>query len=115
MKVEASSPDSYIGSVAGGPQKAAEKPTAGAETAAASGAAAAATATPQSGVTVTLSSSASAALSGGSSEVFNAEKVEAMKQSIADGSFKVNAEAIADKMLSNAAEMLSASSGGSRN
>ena len=111
MKVESSAPDSYIGSVAGGPQKAAEKPNAGAEAAAAGGVAAAA-AQPQAGVTVTLSSSASQALSGsGSSEVFNAEKVEAMKQAIADGSFKVNAEAIADKMLSNAAEMLGASRG----
>jgi negative regulator of flagellin synthesis FlgM len=114
MKVESSSPDSYIGSVAGGPQKAADKPGAGAEAAAASGGAApAAAAQPQAGVTVTLSSSASQALSsGGGNEVFNAEKVEAMKQAIADGSFKVNAEAIADKMLSNAAEMLGASSGG---
>jgi negative regulator of flagellin synthesis FlgM len=114
MKVESSAPDSYIGSVAGGPQKAAEKPNAGAEAAAAGGVAAAA-AQPQAGVTVTLSSSASQALSGGGDkEVFNAEKVEAMKQAIADGSFKVNAEAIADKMLSNAAEMLSANAGGSR-
>ena len=113
MKVESSSPDSYIGSVAGGPQKAADKPTAGAEAAAASGAAAAAP--PQAGVTVTLSSSATQALSGsGNNDVFNADKVEAMKAAIADGSFKVNAEAIADKMLSNAAEMLSSSAGGSR-
>ena len=44
--------------------------------------------------------------------MFNAEKVEAMKAAIADGSFKVNAEAIADKMLANAAEMLSAGSRG---
>ena len=111
MKVD-SSPDSYIGSVAGGPQKAAERPPAGAEAAAASTAAA----KPQagSGVTVTLSSAASQAISGteGSSDVFNTEKVEAMKAAIADGSFKVNPEAIADKMLSNAAEMLSAGSRG---
>lgn len=114
MKVESSAPDSYIGSVAGGPQKAAEKPNAGAEAAAAGGLAAA-PAQPQAGVTVTLSSSASQALSsGGGSDVFNAEKVEAMKQAIADGSFKVNAEAIADKMLSNAAEMLSANTGAPR-
>jgi negative regulator of flagellin synthesis FlgM len=113
MKVESSSPDSYIGSVAGGPQKAADKPTAGAEAAAASGAAAAAQ--PQAGVTVTLSSSATQALSGsGNSDVFNADKVEAMKAAIADGSFKVNAEAIADKMLSNAAEMLNTGGGSSR-
>lgn len=116
MKVESSSPDSYIGSVAGGPNKAAERPNAGAEAAAASGAAAAAAQAPAGGVTVTLSSSASQALSsGGGNDVFNAEKVEAMKQAIADGSFKVNAEAIADKMLSNAAEMLNATDGsGSR-
>ena len=108
MKVD-SSPDSYIGSVAGGPNKAAEKPSAGAEAAAAS----AAQARPaQPGVTVSLSASAASALQGagsGGSEVFNSEKVEAMKAAIADGSFKVNAEAIADKMLSNAAEMLSGS------
>jgi negative regulator of flagellin synthesis FlgM len=107
MKVE-SSPDSYIGSVAGGPQKAAAAPTAGAEAAAA--AAPAAAAKPQAGVTVTLSPTSQAMSAGGSSsDVFNAEKVEAMKQAIASGSFQVNPEAIADKMLSNAAEMLSAS------
>lgn len=106
MKVD-SSPDSYIGSVAGGPQKAAERPTAGAEAAAAG---AAAKPQPAAGVTVTLSSSTTQALSGAGgagSDVFNSEKVAAMKAAIADGSFKVNPEAIADKMLSNAAEMLS--------
>jgi len=112
MKVD-SSPDSYIGSVAGGPQKAAERPTAGAEAAAAAGAAA--KPQPSAGVTVTLSSSTTQALTGaggGSSDVFNSEKVEAMKAAIANGSFQVNAEAIADKMLSNAAEMLSSGSRG---
>ena len=100
MKVE-SSPDSYIGSVAGGPQKAAEKPVAGAEASAAAG-------KPQpAGVTVTLSPSTASAMGPGGGEVFNAEKVETMKQAIANGSFQVNAEAIADKMLANAAEMLS--------
>lgn len=34
------------------------------------------------------------------------KKVAAMKAAIADGSFKVNPEAIADKLLSNAREML---------
>jgi negative regulator of flagellin synthesis FlgM len=48
---------------------------------------------------------------GASSDVFNSEKVAAMKAAIADGSFKVNPEAVADKMLSNAAEMLSSSRG----
>lgn len=101
MKVD-SSPDSYIGSVAGGPQKTTEKPAAGAELAAAG----TTPAKPQAGVTVTLSSSTVSAMGPGGSEVFNSEKVEAMKQAIANGTFQVNAEAIADKMLANAAEML---------
>jgi negative regulator of flagellin synthesis FlgM len=105
MKVD-SSPDSYIGSVAGGPQKTADKPvTAIAEVAGAA-------AKPQAGVTVTLSSSTVSAMGpGGGGEVFNAEKVEAMKLSIANGTFQVNAEAIADKMLANAAEMLNGGRG----
>ena len=37
----------------------------------------------------------------------DAEKVERIKQSIADGSYKVNPEAIADKLISNAQEVLS--------
>ena len=45
--------------------------------------------------------------------MFNTEKVESMKAAIANGTFQVNAEAIADKMLSNAAEMLNSSSSGS--
>ena len=104
MKVESSSPDSYIGSVAGGPQKAAEKPLAGAGAAAPT---AAAGQPPAGGVTVTLSSSTVSAMGPGSgSEVYNAEKVEAMKQAIANGTFQINPEAIADKLLANAAEML---------
>lgn len=102
MKVDSSSADSYIGSVAGGPQKVAPQPAAPVE-----GAGKQAPGTPQPGVTVTLSSTASV----GGGDVFNAEKVAAMKQAIADGSFKVNPEAIADKLLANAAEMLNAGRG----
>lgn len=114
MKIESSS-DSYIGSVAGGPQKAPAVPAAGAE-GVATPAAVPAQATPKSqpGVTVSLSASTSQALSStgsGGSEVFNTEKVEAMKAAIANGNFQVNAEAIADKMLSNAAEMLGGARG----
>ena len=110
MKVE-SSPDSYIGAIAGGPQKVADKPASGTE------AAAAGVATPQGqqpGVQVTLSSATQSVSAAGASggEVFNAEKVEAMKQAIASGTFQVNPEAIADKLLSNAAEMLGAAGGG---
>ena len=79
MKVD-SSPDSYIGSVAGGPQKATAP--AAAEAGAAASAASAAN-KPQAGVTVTLSASTTEAraVSGGS-EVFNADKVAAMKEAI---------------------------------
>ena len=43
-------------------------------------------------------------------DVFNAEKVQAMRDAIANGSFSVNAEVIADKLLTNAREMLSVAS-----
>ncbi len=58
---------------------------------------------------MTLSPSTVSALGSGGNEVFNTEKVDAMKAAIANGTFKVNAEAIADKMLANAAEMLNGS------
>jgi negative regulator of flagellin synthesis FlgM len=102
MKVDSSSADSYIGSVAGGPHKPATPPAAAVEGAAKG------TSQPQPGVTLTLSSNATAGAGASGSEVFNAEKVESMKQAIAAGTFQVNPEAIADKLLSNAAEMLNA-------
>jgi negative regulator of flagellin synthesis FlgM len=37
---------------------------------------------------------------------FDAEKVERIAQAIRDGKFQVNPEAIADKLISNAAELL---------
>jgi negative regulator of flagellin synthesis FlgM len=43
-------------------------------------------------------------------DVFNAEKVQAMRMAIENGSFSANAEVIADKLLSNAREMLSVAS-----
>lgn len=45
-------------------------------------------------------------------DVFNVEKVEAMRAAIQNGSFSVNAEAIADKLISNAREMMSVASAG---
>lgn len=105
MKIESGS-DSYIGSVASGPQKSPATPAASGESAAAAGVAA--SAKPQAGVMLTLSSvgQTMSSTSGTSSDVFNAQKVEAFKLSIANGTFQVNAEAIADKMLSNVGEML---------
>jgi negative regulator of flagellin synthesis FlgM len=37
---------------------------------------------------------------------FDAEKVERIAQAIRDGTFKINAEAIADKLIVNAEELL---------
>ncbi len=59
-----------------------------------------------SGVPLTLSASARADALGRSSSDFNAEKVAAVKAAIQDGSFRVNAEAVADKLLDNAYEVL---------
>lgn len=61
------------------------------------------------GVTVSLSSasqtiSASVAKSGG--DVFNAQKVQAIKSAIENGTFTINADAIADKLIANARDML---------
>jgi len=56
--------------------------------------------------TVALSSTASTLLSGGSAGEFDARKVEQMSAAIAGGTFKVNADAIADKLIANAQELL---------
>jgi negative regulator of flagellin synthesis FlgM len=77
--------------------------------AAKSGQAQAAAATPGAAdpsATVALSSTAATLLSGGASGEFDAEKVARMSEAIASGSFKVNAEAIADKLIANAQELL---------
>ncbi|UUX97547.1 flagellar biosynthesis anti-sigma factor FlgM [Aquabacterium sp. J223] len=54
----------------------------------------------------------SAALLGpeGATPEFDAEKVQRIAQAIRDGKFQVNADAIADKLISNAQEVLSRSS-----
>ena len=40
------------------------------------------------------------------SEAFDAKRVEAIKQAISEGRFKVNPEAVAEKLLANVREML---------
>ena len=55
---------------------------------------------------VELSSTASALSTGGADGSFDAEKVERIAQAIRDGKFEVNADAIADKLIANAQELL---------
>lgn len=59
------------------------------------------------GVGVTVSALArDLELSGATAPEIDAEKVDAIRQAIADRSFAVNPEAIADRLLANAREML---------
>lgn len=45
-------------------------------------------------------------------DVFDAAKVQAMRSAIQNGSFSVNAEAIADKLIANARDMMSVAGAG---
>ena len=58
---------------------------------------------------VELSNTAETLLSGGASPEFDAAKVARISQAIANGTFKNDAEAIADKLISNAQELLKGS------
>ena len=60
---------------------------------------------PDPSAKVELSSTAAALLSGATP--FDAEKVARISQAIADGTFKINPEVIADKLIGNARELLS--------
>jgi len=55
---------------------------------------------------VQLSDTAATLLSRPEAAEFDAAKVERISQAIADGSYKINAEAIADKLIANAQEVL---------
>lgn len=69
--------------------------------------AAAPVAAQQAGVALRLSSSVGrASATGGASGDFDAGKVKSVKEAIENGSFKVDAEAIADKLLASAYETL---------
>ena len=66
----------------------------------------AATSAPDASAKVELSSTAATLLSGGSHPEFDADKVARISAAIADGTFKVNADVIADKLIANASELL---------
>jgi negative regulator of flagellin synthesis FlgM len=57
--------------------------------------------------TVELSDAAARLLAeGGAASQFDAAKVARIAQSISDGTYKINAEVIADKLIANAQELL---------
>lgn len=56
---------------------------------------------------IQLSSAASTLLKGSATPEFDAEKVARISKAIDGGSFKINPEVIADKLISNAQELLS--------
>ncbi len=66
----------------------------------------------EAGTQVALSSTAATLRSGSADAAgdFDAAKVNRISQAIADGSFKINPEAIADKLIANAQELLSKAS-----
>jgi negative regulator of flagellin synthesis FlgM len=55
---------------------------------------------------VALSTTVESLRAGGAAADFDAEKVAKMQQAIANGTFQVNAEVIADKLIANAQEVL---------
>jgi len=70
------------------------------------GSPAAASAGVEASAQVALSSTVTQLSAEGSEGVFDAEKVKRISEAIRDGKFQVNAEAIADKLIANAQELL---------
>ncbi len=96
-------PSSVASTVSGAAQKAAQN-----SSAAANANTNANQSTRSAGVAVTVSTAARALEKPERNETADVDtaKVEAVRAAIQDGSYSVNAEAIADKLLSNAQEML---------
>lgn len=66
----------------------------------------------QASATVALSSTAASLSAEGAGEAsFDQAKVERIAQAIRDGNYQINAEAIADKLIANAQELLGKSGG----
>ena len=63
-------------------------------------------ATADASAKIELSSTASTLLSNDESPEFDTEKVDRISKAIANGTFKINPEAIADKLIANAQEAL---------
>jgi negative regulator of flagellin synthesis FlgM len=63
------------------------------------------------GAKVELSSTATTLMSNDVSAEFDAEKVSRISDAIGKGQFKINPEAIADKLISNAQELLTKAKG----
>lgn len=61
---------------------------------------------PDASATIALSTTASTLLSAGGSAEFDADKVARIAQAINDGTFKIDAGVIADRLISNAQELL---------
>ncbi|MCW5657924.1 MAG: flagellar biosynthesis anti-sigma factor FlgM [Burkholderiaceae bacterium] len=63
-------------------------------------------ASPEPSAKVELSAAAGVLASVGSDGAFDAQKVERLSRAIRDGSFRIDADAIADKLIHNARELL---------
>jgi negative regulator of flagellin synthesis FlgM len=63
-------------------------------------------ASPDASTQVALSSAAATLLSDTASAEFDSAKVDRISKAIADGTYSINADAIADKLISNAQELL---------
>lgn len=55
---------------------------------------------------IALSSGAASLIAGGSTSEFDADKVARIAKAIEDGTFKIDAGVIADKLIANAQELL---------
>ena len=97
-----------VAAVPVGADKPAASGTATATTAAAATTVAGSKKAPEASAKIELSSTATALLAGVSDDgSFDVQKVGRITQAITDGKFTVNAEAIADKLIANAQEVLS--------